>query len=167
MADVIDELKRLETMSLLAAERHYAGETRWYNLNEWLGIPATLVSAITAASAVAKFDQKEIVTVTTALLASALSALLTFLDPFKRASAHHLAGREFEALYHMAGRLSRLDADPIKGGPIADKFSDLARKFDDLLKSSPAIPGYAYGRARRALASGNGEVLQPIVPALD
>lgn len=165
MADVIDELKRLENMCLLAAERHYAAETRWYNLNEWLGIPATLVSAITAASAFAKFDQKEIVTVTTALLASALSALLTFLDPFKRASAHHLAGREYEALYHMAGRLSRLDADLIKGEPIADKFSDLARKFDELLKASPAIPRYAYERSKQAMASGDGEVLRPVMPA--
>ena len=163
MADrVKDELRRLEGLCLIAAERHYAAETPWYHLNYWLGIPSMMISAITGASAFSKFENHEWVTAGIALIAAGLAALLTFLDPFKRASVHHTTGRGFEALYHAAGRLVRLEtpAETARVDALEKKLAELTLKFDELLQSSPALPGRAYAIAEKKLISGNGEVLR-------
>lgn len=157
-----DEAKHLVALCLLAAERHYAAETPWYHVNYYLGIPSMIVAAIAGATALSTFAGHEWVTAGIALLAAALSALLTFLDPYKRASVHHTTARGYEAIYHAAGRFLRLNLtkDNLEPDVIEKTLAAFTTKFDELLQSSPALPESAYKTAEQNLRNGRGEVLR-------
>jgi hypothetical protein len=163
MSDRIkSEAERLEALCLLAAERHYAAETPWYHLNYFLGIPSTIIAATAAVTALSNPPTKQWVTAVIALLAAALSALLTFLDPYKHASVHHATARSYEALYHSSGRFLRLELTKDHTDPdvIEKTLGALTNRFDEVLQSSPALPGSAYKTAERNLGTGKGEVLR-------
>lgn len=163
---MIDSIKNeahlLEELCLLAAERHYGAETPWYHINYLLGIPSTTIAAIAGATALSTFQNHEWVTAGIALLAAALSALLTFLDPYKRASVHHATARGYEALYHAAGRFVRLElnGDNMEQDVLENRLATLTTKFDELLQSAPPLPGSAYKTAERNLKRQQGEVLR-------
>ena len=157
-----DEARRLEYQCLWAAERHYAAETPLYALNHWLGIPSAVLAAIAGTTAFTTFQHHEWVTAVIALSASVLTSLLTFIDPYKKASVHHRIGRGFEALYHDAGILARFEVErdnPNLPGLDA-KLEALVTKFNELLQSSPGLPGHAYRTAAKNLATSKGEVLR-------
>jgi hypothetical protein len=148
--------------SLLAAERHYAAEGPWYYMNYWLGVPSTLLAALAGASAVPNLQAPDWLPVAAGLLAASLTSLLTFLDPHKRASAHHSAGRNYEALYHAAGFFERFEliTEGSDASSLQTRIKKLNTDFDELLRSSPAIPGRAYIIAHRNLTEATGEVLR-------
>lgn len=151
------EAHRITQQSLVAAERHYAAETPWYHMNYVLGVPSTLFAALAAASA-GEYKQ---VAVVAGVLAAALTALLTFLDPHKRASAHHSVGRNFEALYNAAGFFERFEL--CAGGSDAvslhTKLQKLDAQFHELLNSSPAVSPRAQAEAKQKVLNRTGEVL--------
>lgn len=148
--------------SFLAAERHYAAETPWYQMNYWLGIPSSLLAALAGASAVPKLGAPDWLPVAAGLLAASLTSLLTFLDPHKSAGAHHSSGRSYEALYHAAGFFERFElvVDGVDASSLRTRLSKLNTDFDELLRSSPAVPGRAYIIVNNNLKKGNGEVLR-------
>ncbi|MGA2595958.1 MAG: SLATT domain-containing protein [Bryobacteraceae bacterium] len=158
-----DEAARLEQLCLLAAERHYAAETPWYRANYFLGIPSTIVAAIAGASAFSTFKGHEMVTAGIALLAAMLSALLTFLDPNKRATEHHATAKRYEALYHASGRFVRLTfaRENIDSDAVEKALAALTTRFDEVLQSSPPLPGRSYKKsAYYNRGSLGGEVLR-------
>jgi hypothetical protein len=156
------EANRIAEQCLLAAERHYASETPWYGVNYVLGLPSAFLAAVAGATAVQKLGAPEWLPIASGLLAAVLTSLLTFLDPYKRASVHHSTARNYETLYHGAsffGRFEIAQADSDLEGQ-RTRLLKLNADFNDLLKSSPAIPNHAYRTAAKALKDGRGEVLQ-------
>ena len=156
------EAKRLMRQSLVAAERHYAAETPWYHMNYWLGVPSALLAALAGASAVPKLGAPDWLPVAAGLLAASLTSLLTFLDPHKRAGAHHTAGRNYEALYHAAGFFERFDLamGDSELNALKSKLIKINSDFEDLLSASTAIPARAYGIAEKNIKKSHGEVLR-------
>ena len=156
------EAARVEEQCLVAAERHYAAETPWYHMNYFLGLPSAILALVAGTTALPKLGAPDWIPVTAGLLAAALTALLTFLDPNKRASVHHTCARSFETLYQAAGFLSRYEVQIYVEKPAAlqDRLTKLNNDFTELLRSSPAIPGHAYRSAAAHLAAGTGEVLR-------
>ena len=156
------EAQRIAQQCLLAAERHYAAETPWYHMNYWIGIPSALLAAVAGTSAVPKLGMPEWLPVAAGLLAASLTSLLTFLDPHKRASVHHTTARNYEALYHAASFFARFELveEAADTGALRTKLLKLNADFNELLKSSPAIPGHAYTAATKNLIDRDGEVLQ-------
>ena len=149
--------------ALTNAERHYVAETPWYWLLYALGIPSTILSAVAGATAFAKFP--DWVTGTLAIGAAILSGLTTFLEPAKKASAHHAAAKEYEALYREAD--VGLVETNFEEKRTIDILNRLSSKLNSLSKTSPTIPGMARRVAERRMAKGTGEVVQlrPPTPA--
>lgn len=162
MEKIIEEAKHLETLCLIAAERHYAAETPWFYWNYLLGIPSTILAAIAGTTALGDSPDAKYWAAGIALLAAGLTALLTFLDPFKKASNHHTTAKHYEALYHEAGFLQRFEATKNGASPaeLQQHLVAMRSKFNDLLESSPAISGTAYRTAEKNLSCGKGEVLR-------
>ena len=156
------EAKRIEYLCLWAAERHYAAETPWYYLNYWLGIPSTISAALAGAIAASKQPYSEWIAAGIALFAAVLTSLLTFLDPYKKASIHHTLAKNYESLYHAAGFFLRFESVKENTDPqeIEKKLYALVTRFNELLQSSPAIPGHAYKTAEHNIKGGEGEVLR-------
>jgi hypothetical protein len=153
---------RIQQESLLAAERHYAAETIWYHTNFWLGIPSTVLAAIAGAAAFSKIANSEFVAGSIAILVAILTSLTTFIDPKKTFTAHHLAAKEFESLYHQAGFFYRL----VSHGAISDaelekRLEELRSTFIQHCKQSLPISGAAHKHAYAVIAGKiPGEVLR-------
>jgi hypothetical protein len=148
--------------ALIGAERHYAAETPWYYSIYWLGLPSAVLSAIAGAAALSQYPQSSYVAGGISIIVAILSSLMTFLDPSKRANAHHTAAKGYERLYHEAGffyRIEALDgADDIKQRKV--RLTELAKKRNDLDEASPAIPGRAYEVAEKHIKEDDGEVVR-------
>jgi hypothetical protein len=153
------EAKRIREASLWAAERHYAAETPWYYWNYALGIPSTILAA---AAGVAAFSKMASSAGVVSILVAVLSSLTTFLDPHKKASVHHMAAKEYEALYHRAGYFYRVECltDKVVPRDLETKLSALESKFSELNRNSPAIPGRAYRTAEQKIKNNTGEVVR-------
>jgi hypothetical protein len=156
------EAKRISDASLLAAERHYAAETPWYNWNYILGVPSTILAALAGAAAFSKLNHSEIVAGSISIVVAILSSLTTFLDPHKKATAHHQSAKDYEALYHNAGFFYRVQSlgEKVEPTKLEQKLETLVSKLNELNRNSPAIPGSAYKIANQKIKENRGEVVR-------
>lgn len=155
------EAEHLRRAALVAAERHYAAETRWFHSNYWIGLPAAVFSSLASAAAFQETDGWHDVAGFIAIGVAVLSALSAFLDPKARAQQHHSSAKAFEALYHRLGFYDRVGRPRQKAANAEDAEAQL-KAFNEeivqLLAQSPPIPGYAYVRADKNLRGKWGEV---------
>jgi hypothetical protein len=134
----------------------------WFWSILWLGIPSTILSAVTGAAVISQ-DKSSSWVGGLALIAAVLTSLITYLDPSKRAGIHHTLAKGYERLYHEVGyfvriRLSDVDADIKRLGADLDSFTT---RLDELNQSSPALPGRAYRKAARIInGTDRGEVFR-------
>ena len=153
-----DELRReafrVEEDSIHSGKAHYEAATRWRRVNLSLGIPATVVAA---AAGVSAFKDAPLVGAFLAFTAAALSALLTFLNPDARASAHAAAGAAYIALRNQARIFANIDLRAQDHADSRAFLAELASKRDELNASSPAVPKWAFEQARRGIAAGQSE----------
>jgi len=153
------EAEYLRRAALVAAERHFAAETRWFHSSYWIGLPAAVLSSLASAAAFQEGGEWHNLAGFIALGVAVLSALSAFLDPKARAQQHHAAAKAFEALYYRIGLYDRLRR-PSEAEIEAAKaqLASFTEEYVQLRAQSPAIPGYAYTRADRNLKQGWGEV---------
>ena len=162
------EAQSIRRAALLAAERHYAAESPWYHMVYWLGIPATVLAALSGAAAFANLAGGVVAGVISIIVAI-LTSLMTFLNPSTKGDAHHNATKGYEALYHSAGIFYRVESlsstvDPSKQ---LDLLMTLSTTFNDLNKTCPVMSGWGLRRAGEAIKSGVGEVVRdPDDPAM-
>ena len=164
--DTVDRLRteatRIRLAALPAAERHYAAESPWYYTVYWLGVPSSILAAVAGATAFSELKYSGAIAGGISIVVAVLSALSTFLDPAKKAAAHHLAAKGYEALYHNAGFFCRIEAldDSIQLGNRTKLLSALKDKLNELGAASPPIPGRAAKRAQLNIERGWGEVVR-------
>lgn len=105
------EAERLEEDTLYSSKGHFNAEDTWVRRHYWLGVPATVLGAVAAATLIK--NQPDLATVFT-LLASLLTGLMTFLKPNERAALHRAAAGQFLALRNEARffrEIERLESD--------------------------------------------------------
>lgn len=158
-AELAQEAEHLRRAALVAAERHFAAETRWFHSSYWIGLPAAVLASLASAAAFQEGGDWHDLAGFIAIAVAILSALSAFLDPKARAQQHHAAAKAFEALYHRVGLYDRLrrpseaETETVKG-----QLATFTDEYVQLRAQSPAIPGYAYTRADRNMRQGWGEV---------
>jgi len=159
-----DEASRIEEASLWAAERHYAAETPWFMINFWLGIPSVILAAIASAAAFSDVQSSKLVAGGVSLAVAALTALLTFLDPHKRAHLHHETAKQYEALYHQAGFFNRIQTQDTNctTDDLAKVLTAFHARFNEINQGSPSVPCRAYRVAERHIKSHKGEVVRSL-----
>lgn len=155
------EALSIRRTALLAAERHYAAESPWYYMVYWLGIPATMLAALSGAAAFANIANGLVAGVISIIVAI-LTSLMTFLNPNTKGDAHHAAAKGYEALYHSAGIFYRVESlssaiDPNKQ---LELMMALSTTFNDLNKTSPVMSGWGLRHGGEAVRTGVGEVVR-------
>ena len=93
------EAERLEEDATYSSKGHFNAEATWVRRHYWLGIPATVLTAIAGATLVKPMPELASALV---LLASLLTGLMTFLKPNERAGLHRAAAGQFLGLRNEA-----------------------------------------------------------------
>jgi hypothetical protein len=106
-----------------------------------LGVPSVALAAIAGTSALAEFDNSNLIAGLLALTVAVLSALATWLNPNRTAELHRRASGRYHSICGRARRLHRID---LYAGRSLDDLRltlyELASEFDDQVANSPALP---------------------------
>ena len=148
---IIAEAHRIEEDALYSARGHFEAASRWSRVHLWIGIPTTILAAFASVSA---FNDLGFAAGITAALVAALSAVSTFLSPGERAHSHHAAGGQYSALRNQVRMFYEVAAHTLTSGDAAARVSGFGKQRDDLNVASPAIPRWAFERARSNIEAG-------------
>ncbi|HEY9826674.1 MAG TPA: SLATT domain-containing protein [Stenomitos sp.] len=156
-----NEAKHIHGASYWAAERHYAAETPWYQANYWLGVPSVILAAIASASAFSNW-KSGVAAGILSIAVAVLSSLNTFLNPNKKANAHHSSAKADESLYHAVGYFYRIESlkDGANVTELEKRLTKLSKDLDDLNKNSSELSGRAYRIAEEKIKNNRGEVVK-------
>lgn len=153
--EITKEAARLEEDALYAEKQHFSMATVWSAIHFIIGLPSAVLAALAGVKAISDEPQTAAVL---AISSAALTALLTFLDPAKKAAYHHNAGVLYSSL---RGRLRRYRFLDVPGGidaaALRSELEGLALQKSKLMQSSPHIGGLAYFMAKRSIESGQHE----------
>lgn len=156
--EIIKEGKRIEESSLYSSKGHFAAAAIWRKLHFSLGLPATVLAAVAAASAFAQFDAGNTVGGWISIVVAALSGLSTFLNPNEKAAAHFAAANNFDALQSKARIFWTIDCRGNDSDQVlTNRLKDLAEEKSELNRKSPQIPRYAYLIARKGISAGEAD----------
>jgi hypothetical protein len=151
---ITKEAKRIKEDSLYSAKGHFYAAQFWTNLHLWFGIPATIMAAVSGASALSQFDNHQIIAGILAILVAALSAVSTFINPNEKANIHHSAGNRYNSLKNRARIFSEIDMNLDTDENLLKKFRSLSTERDELNEKSPQIPKWAFRKARQGIEDG-------------
>jgi dihydrodipicolinate synthase/N-acetylneuraminate lyase len=126
---------------------------KWEKYHLYLGVLSTIFSVIAGTSLLSGSEKYETVTGLLALVASALIALSTFLNPNRRSQEHYTAATSFLSISNKA--LFIYEVESIMGHKTNEKLmtelSELTKNRDELTKASPRIPPMEWEKAKREL----------------
>ena len=149
------ETQRIIEDTLFSAKRHFESARIWSLMHYGLVLPTAVLTAIASASA---FKENTSLAGFLAIAVTALTALMTFLNPNKRADAHHMAVNKYNVLRNQARIFCEID---LMAGDqqidISKKIKELAKERDDLNQSSPQTLKWAYKRAKAAIEADEAD----------
>lgn len=149
------EAKRIIEDTLFSAKRHFETARIWSLMHYWLGLPTAVLAAIAGASA---FKDNTILAGSLAIIVTVLTALMTFLNPNKRANEHHIAGNKYNALRNQTRIFCEIDlATSDENIDISKMIKELAKERDALNQASPQTFKWAYKRAKTAIEAGEAD----------
>jgi hypothetical protein len=156
LQEVIREAKRIEERSRLTSKSHFKAAAVWANLHLLLGIPAVVLAAIASALVHSQVSDTKTEVGIISVAVAALTALQTFLNPSEREQKHLVAGNNYASLENRTRIFWTIQCwqEADSDSALTARVLHLSEEDDKLKSSSPAIPGWAYFFARRAIAKG-------------
>jgi hypothetical protein len=130
------------------AEQNDLASTLYDRWNLILGIPATVLAAITSVSALSNIVpyffpswNKDIVTGLLAIVVAVLTALITYLTPNEKSNSYNSASANFNALKTKIKFLEEIDVDSDEStNEVKKKLEDFINQLSELRRNSPRIP---------------------------
>ena len=119
------EILRLEEDCMYSSRGHFEAERFWSRVHHWIGVPAALVGGVAGVSA---FNQETLLAGSLAVVAAALAALATFLNPSARAAGHHTAGTKYLSLRNESRFLRETWPNPSDVIPLCDTLAILVQR---------------------------------------
>ena len=151
---VIDETHRIEEDALHSMKGHFNAGSLWSKAHLFLGLPSAILAAWAGIEA---FSDNPEMTAILALLAAALTSVMTFLSPQQVADNHKNAGREYNVLKNRVRRFREIDILQLEGDTIMKTIAELADKRDALNSMSPDIPRWAFEKAKKDIDAGKAD----------
>jgi hypothetical protein len=136
---VYDAAKNIENEAENVAEEHYKTSTRWSRINLWLGLPTTILAALSGTSALAQFDYHNIIAGIIAMVVASLAAVSTFLNSNEKAERHQSAGDNYSTLRNLAHNLAEVDYWEKDTPALSQKLDELTKQLNELNKNSPMV----------------------------
>ena len=149
---IATELERIEEDCIHSGKAHFNAGERWASYHYWLGVPAVILSA--AAGAVFLKDDPQIAASLSTLVA-VLAALVTFLKPSERASAHKSSGDQYLSLRNDARVFREIKLKHTCDDQSAvDGLDEFTKRRNELNKASYPFARRDYEKARSGVDSG-------------
>lgn len=153
--EIIKEAQRIEESCLYSSKGHFVAAKFWSGCHVSIGLPTAVLAAFAAASA---FSDHKVAAGAISLLVTGLSAVSTFLNPNKRASAHLNAGNNYDALQNRTRIFRTIDCWGDSSDQVLTKrVKDFSEDKSKLNRESPQIPTWAYRLARLGIKRGQAE----------
>ena len=148
----INESLRIEEDANFSAKSHFNAADIWSDRHFYIGIPATVFGLLTSAALVKDYPT---LAGLCSLLATILTALITFLKPNERAAQHKSLGEQFLCLRNDTRVFRTIELlEDHKDVEVSKKLKALVARRNDLNKGSPSIPYTAFKKARTGIEQG-------------
>ncbi|MDC0088982.1 SLATT domain-containing protein [Porticoccaceae bacterium] len=155
MADVIEELKReairVEEDCNYSSKGHFEQSARWKKVHYWLGIPSALIAGCAGISA---FEGHILLAGGLAILVTAFTSIITFLNPSGKSSEHLSSGNSYLTLRNKARLFRNVHATLSTEKELRDMLLALSNHRDDLNSTSPQISKGCFEKARKNIEEG-------------
>ena len=148
------ESLRLDEDCMYSSRGHFEAERLWSRVHHWIGVPAALVGG---AAGVSAFNQETLLAGSLAVVAAALTALATFLNPSARSAEHHTAGAKYLSLRNESRFLRETWPKPSDVDSFRDTLASLVQLRNELNESSRPIPRHAFKAARNRIEQGEAK----------
>jgi len=156
--EVIKETHRIEESLLYSSKGHFAASDIWGDFHLWVGIPMVLMSTIAGASALSQFDEKHLIAGLLSMIVAALAAVITFLNPNEKESAHRKAGNNYDSLLNEIRIFRSIDCWSIESDELlTERLKQFSQRKNDLNATCPRILRLAYVRAKRGIEAGEAD----------
>lgn len=156
--NILKETQRIEEDSDFSSEEHFITAHRWSNIHYALGLLTAVFAVVSGATALTQLSEPNFLVLVgvgaISLLAGALAAVLTFLNPNERATCHLSAGNSYRELRNGARVFREIDCLRDSDETLANKLKELAERRESLNKSSPQPPAWAYEEAKKRIEEG-------------
>jgi len=152
---MLGEARKLAVDVLYSEKGHFTAARSWRAWNYRLGVPAALIGA--AAGAAILGDAPALIPGLLALLAAALTALITFLNPSERAAQHHRAGVDYARLRRQIRQFVQIDFSTMNDGAFRDRLDDLTARVGTVQGDALPIPAGAHKGAYASIANGSAD----------
>ncbi len=155
--EIIKEAQRIEEATLYTSKGHFAAAHFWLRFHLWIGVPTVIMSSIVSASSQTTSDNLKAVGGIFAIAIAAFTAVMTFLNPNERANAHLNAGNEYDALQNRVRIFRTIDCWRESSEEVlTEKLKYFSQQKEQLNKSCPQVPWFAYQKAKKGIAEGEG-----------
>lgn len=155
------EAKRIEEDCLYSAKGHFEAASYWKRIHYWIGIPATVLAAITGLALVTDRPGSGAIL---AVIVAILSGLSTFLNPSEKATAHHSSGTSFNTLKNQVRVFREIDLrTQATSEDLSFRLKSISEARNHLNSVSLQIPRGAFVRARRGIESGEAQYQADVI----
>jgi len=150
------EASRIEEDSTYSSKSHFEAARMWGAMHLWLGIPIALLAGLSGVSALSDMPVSAAVI---AFVVAGLTAVMTFLNPEKRAASHQAAGNQYLALRNRS-RIFKNIKLPQAADDLASATRELeaiSKQREELNSASPPVPRRAFLAARMGIEGGESK----------
>ncbi len=154
--EIIKECFRMEEAALFSSKGHFSASYFWSKSHLFIGIPMVVIAALVGTSIIN--DNKFFATIFS-VLATILSAVMTFLNPNERASTFLQAGNSYDALLNDIRIFRTIDCRSSDNTELtlSEKIKQFSEQKNRLNRASPQIPWWAYQLAKKGILAGEGQ----------
>ncbi len=150
--------KELIVDALYSGRGHQQAGVRYFDLNNWIGVPAAVISALSSSGAAltAIFGAKSAITASLAITATIFTSLRAFLRTDKLSEEHASKGRRYISLRNDIRMFREIT---MKSGAtpqdLQKQIDTFRKRYNDLSEVPPLhIPRRDYEAAKKSIAAG-------------
>jgi hypothetical protein len=147
------ELRRIEESALYSSQSQFSSAKYWRGLNLALGIPAATLAAIAGTTVLADAISTH-AAAAIALIAAAMTAVMTTLNAAQRAEQSRVAANAYLALQADARVLRSIDLPRLEADEQRRQLDELITRRNTINDASPIPAFFSYWLGRRNVEMG-------------
>jgi uncharacterized protein (DUF1800 family) len=147
------ELSRLEESAMWSAQGQFEQSKRWRGVNLGLGVPTSVLAAVSGATALADV-KRGVVAGVLALLAAGFGAILTTVNASQRQNKASAGANAYLEIQTAARQYRQIDLPYDDVDEARAHLAELTARRDEQNKTSEPISKAAYKKARKNIESG-------------
>lgn len=151
--EIVAELRRVEEAVMYSAQSQFSSGKYWRGLNLMLGIPAATAAAVAGATGLADTVAPQTVAVI-ALVAAALTAVMTTLNAAQRAEQSHGAANAYLALQNDVRILRTIGLSGLEQDEAHQRLTELVERRNAINETAPVPAFLAYQLGKRNILKG-------------